>query len=174
LATNTLVRAKFESELAACVLMESDIATDPAQQRAMSEQAIKLLQSSAAIQGADMPALLYDLWGVTLIKLGKLDNDPAKFQEAIERLHTCLTKEPGRLAARYNLACVYALIGRPDLAMTHLAVCIDGDPSRRFREAARKDPDLASVRNLPEFISLVAQPDSKVAIPLAKPGISNR
>jgi len=58
--------------------------------------------------------------------------------------------------------------------MTHLAICIDGDPSNKFRNAARKDPDFESLRSLPEFISLVAPAKPKQAIPLIAPGISNR
>jgi tetratricopeptide (TPR) repeat protein len=174
LTTNISVRARFEGELANVIMMELEFTADPSQQRALSEQAIKLLESASNAQGDASPALWDDVWGVALIKLGKLDNDPARFQQAIDRLHRCLTRDPGRVPARYNLACGYALIGQPELAMTHLATCLDTEMGKKFHRSAREDPDLTSVRNLPEAAPLFAQPGKKVSIPVASPGISNR
>jgi Flp pilus assembly protein TadD len=46
----------------------------------------------------------------------------------------------------YNLGCYEALLGFPRDAQRHLRISFDMDPS--FREIARKDPDLASIRQL--------------------------
>lgn len=174
MVTNALLRSRFESELAACLLMESDITLNPVQQRAMNERAVQLLDSSVAVPAVEISAMLYELWGIALIQLHKLDNNPSRLQQAIERLHICLAKEPNRCSARYNLACVYALMGRTDLALSHLTVCIDSDPSSKFQQAANKDTDFSSLHGLPEFNALINQRAAKIPIPLAFPSLSNR
>jgi hypothetical protein len=50
---------------------------------------------------------------------------------------------------RYQLACVEALAGNRDRALEELAAAVAGD--ERCREWARKDDDLASIRDDPRF-----------------------
>jgi hypothetical protein len=49
----------------------------------------------------------------------------------------------------YQLACVEALAGNRDCALDELKLATDGSP--RFREYARTDEDLASIRDDPRF-----------------------
>ena len=51
----------------------------------------------------------------------------------------------------YNLACAEAQLGERDAALGHLARAAELDP--RFREYARTDDDLESIRDAPEFPS---------------------
>ncbi|MCX7868869.1 MAG: hypothetical protein N2322_02860 [Terrimicrobiaceae bacterium] len=52
-----------------------------------------------------------------------------------------LQKEP---TFHYNLGCYAAVLGRPEEALRHLERSFDMDS--KFREIARRDPDLRSVR----------------------------
>src|SRR5207249_7104504 len=56
---------------------------------------------------------------------------------------TALLKEP---IYYYNMGCYDALLGNPKSAQVHLLTSFKMDPS--FREIAKKDPDLESVRKL--------------------------
>lgn len=75
-----------------------------------------------------------------------------KFQEAFAQL-----QQAGRLAPQlpevdYNIACFFALTGNPDQALKAL-----GDAVRKGynnRQELNTDPDLDSLRHLPEFIKL--------------------
>jgi mannose-6-phosphate isomerase-like protein (cupin superfamily) len=55
----------------------------------------------------------------------------------------------------YNLACVEALAGRKEDAMTHLRAAFEASPSERLRETAAADTDLDPIRDEPGFKELV-------------------
>lgn len=78
-------------------------------------------------------------------------SDPARAREILEdglRLH------PASASLHYGLACVDALHGRREEALRRLRTAIDARPD--LREWARQDSDLDSLRDDPEFRSLVA------------------
>jgi hypothetical protein len=56
----------------------------------------------------------------------------------------------------YNLACLEAVTGQKDEALVHLQQAIDRSQTFDFREFARGDSDLDSVRDDPAFKELVA------------------
>ncbi|HET6164932.1 MAG TPA: hypothetical protein VFG37_14780, partial [Planctomycetota bacterium] len=74
-------------------------------------------------------------------------------RDAAEACLACVERSPTRL---YDLACVHALLGRPEQAATLLAEhlarrCVTG-PGRALELAyARRDPDLAAARTHPKF-----------------------
>lgn len=61
---------------------------------------------------------------------------------------------PGNGLALYNIACMEALLGRADDALTHLGEAIEAAP--RLRENARTDEDFASLRGENRFEELLA------------------
>jgi len=63
-----------------------------------------------------------------------------RYAEAVDRL-----QDVNLPAARYNLACVYARLGRLDEARAALAQAVALDP--QFAEFAARDPELAALRN---------------------------
>jgi len=69
--------------------------------------------------------------------------------EAKRILQEGLEAKPGNPAILYNLACVDALTGEHDAALDHLEAATAVD--ERFREYARTDEDLASIRDDPRF-----------------------
>jgi tetratricopeptide (TPR) repeat protein len=58
--------------------------------------------------------------------------------------------------AYYNLACALALQGKDDEALAYLEKAVAANPGR-YREYARTDPDLASLRGLDKFENLTRQ-----------------
>ena len=56
-------------------------------------------------------------------------------------------------AATYNLGCFYSRVGRDDEALHLLMHAFDLDPE--LKKTARTDPDLARVRNHPDFVALI-------------------
>lgn len=69
---------------------------------------------------------------------------------------------PEDAGVRYNVACLYALEGRRDEALACLAECVRlGFGNREWIE---RDPDLASLRDAPEYERLV-RGDAPTTIP---------
>ena len=65
-----------------------------------------------------------------------------------------LHKYPGNGLALYNIACMEALLGKPDDALDHLGKALDAGP--RLRENARTDDDFVSLRGNKRFEELIA------------------
>jgi tetratricopeptide (TPR) repeat protein len=68
---------------------------------------------------------------------------------AVEVLRTALDDHPGNPHVLYNLACMEALAGEREAALTHLVEAVERDP--RARERAQADPDFDSIRDDPGF-----------------------
>jgi quercetin dioxygenase-like cupin family protein len=64
-----------------------------------------------------------------------------------------LHEYPGNGLALYNIACMEALLDRPDDALTHLQEAIEAAP--RLRENAKTDDDFASLRGDERFEGLL-------------------
>jgi tetratricopeptide (TPR) repeat protein len=73
---------------------------------------------------------------------------------ALEIAKGVLHRYPGNPLALYNIACMEALLGEPDAALTHLAEALESSP--RLRETAQTDEDFASLRGDERFERLVA------------------
>ncbi len=84
-------------------------------------------------------------WG--LAKLGRFDEARRAIDEGLERY-------PDKPRLLYDLACVEALAGEKERALTSLGEAVRRDA--QFAEHARGDPDFASIRDDPEFESAIA------------------
>jgi Flp pilus assembly protein TadD len=84
--------------------------------------------------------------GVLLLHEGEYELASSYFQKAV-RL------DPENVDPYYNLACLYALSGNKEKGMVHLVKAADLDS--RVKEWARKDNDLASLKDLPEFNEII-------------------
>jgi len=84
--------------------------------------------------------------GGSLIRLGETEQGMAQVERAIE-----LAPLDGRI--RYNAACAFARAGQPDRAIEQLTQAVAQAPSY-IADWPRRDPDLASVRDRPEFIAI--------------------
>ncbi|HET8752293.1 MAG TPA: tetratricopeptide repeat protein [Gaiellaceae bacterium] len=72
-----------------------------------------------------------------------------RYEEAQRLFKAALEIAPGDQVVLYNLACAEALEGRSDAAIAHLAEAVSGN--KRLHKHARKDPELASIRDDPRF-----------------------
>jgi len=75
------------------------------------------------------------------------------FAQALVWYKKALGVDPDFGDAYYNMACVYALSGQPDLALRYLQIAaVNGYATA---EGIGEDPDLASLRDLPAYQALV-------------------
>ena len=56
----------------------------------------------------------------------------------------------------YNKACIESIAGNLDTALDHLAKALEQQPG--LRALARRDPDLAFIRDHPRFQDLLGDP----------------
>ncbi len=76
------------------------------------------------------------------------------YAAALEIAHGVLDEYPGNGLALYNIACMEALLARPDDALAHLKEAIAAAPG--LRENAKTDEDFASLRGDERFEGLLA------------------
>jgi quercetin dioxygenase-like cupin family protein len=81
-----------------------------------------------------------------------------EYDRAIELTRQRLVEHPDSPGLVYNLACLEALVGRPDEALEHLEQAIGMRDS--FREFARGDDDFAPLRDDPRFLALTGQTEA--------------
>ncbi len=79
-----------------------------------------------------------------------------EFDKAIAELSGTLDKHPDNVGVLYNLACAEARGGEPKSALEHLRRAVELQASTA--ESAAKDDDFASLRDDPEFKTLVELP----------------
>lgn len=85
--------------------------------------------------------------------LGQIYSTAGRISEALKADLRASLLEPENPKMHYNLACSFALSGNSSFALEHLRL------ARKLgffdRELLKKDPDLKSLRELPEFISFL-------------------
>ncbi len=86
---------------------------------------------------------------------GFMDRYNAKdYAGALESVQRALETHPGNALVLYNIACMSALLGDRETAMSALAESVaKWEP---YKELAREDDDFVSFRNDPKFVELVA------------------
>jgi quercetin dioxygenase-like cupin family protein len=75
--------------------------------------------------------------------------DAEEWEKGIALMHDGLAAQPGEPSLLFNLACFEARLGRLDEAAAHLQEAVDARPE--MREWAAEDPDLAPLRERPDF-----------------------
>lgn len=153
-------RAAIERELGAALLLLARSSPGAPNQRTLYKQAIEKFESATKLSTEAKTARVYGLWGVALLEIGKADNDRMLMRQAVERLQTALDMDAANAEIRYNLACAYALLDQPEAGMRHLKLCLEHDPDRTYYQAASKDPDLANLRNTPEYNQIFSDESS--------------
>ena len=110
-----------------------------------SKEAVEAIRKSIAM-GSDGPST-YQTLGQALMQ----DRQYAEAIEAYERVVRARGPSPWVL---YDLACAYALTGKKDAALDHLAKAVES--GYRDRDHIAADPDLASLREEPRYKEIVA------------------
>jgi hypothetical protein len=76
------------------------------------------------------------------------------YATALEATKRGLEAYPGNALLLYNVACMSALLGEHETALTALAESVSKwEP---YKELAREDDDFVSLRNNPKFVELIA------------------
>ncbi|MEI6084897.1 MAG: hypothetical protein WCS70_11415 [Verrucomicrobiota bacterium] len=159
--------AQTEAELAVCLTTLAKQTPDPTAQRALWEEANQRFTRGGTDLMVSSTARFMNLWGVTLIEMGKLTQDQNYYRQAIEKLTAALELEPGDLSTTYNLACQYSLTGQTDEALFQLSRCYgDTRQGAYFRTVSEQDPDLAPVRRTAGYAMLTkpAQDQSPASV----------
>ena len=76
------------------------------------------------------------------------------YEGALAVLRSGLETNPGNAFILYNVACMEALVGRPDQALEPLAEALAAWPA--YKELATSDEDFAALRDDPRFQALVS------------------
>lgn len=72
----------------------------------------------------------------------------------------------------YQLGCVAALSGKPKDAMAYLKLALKANPDPKMHGWLRTDPDLQSIRSLPEFQALLADDGSGLNLAMLRRSFS--
>ena len=75
-----------------------------------------------------------------------------EYDKAYEVLATAHEEDPENAGVLYNLACAESRLGRTDDAFEHLE---ESFTQKRFKDAAKTDPDFDPIRDDPRFTQLV-------------------
>lgn len=155
-------RVRFSSEIGSVYANWADVLVRAA--RVSSDRNVKQSLLREALEKFDRAAKVrpgaagtYAMWGSALTDLGKVTHLRNDFRDAIEKLNTSLGLRPDEPGTLYNLACVYALLGDPVLAVQNLKKCFDADRAQVYRQSAAQDADLASLRGNADFDELVGR-----------------
>ena len=116
---------------------------DPAQKRhAVAKEAGTTVLAIGGVPGKhEISAWEYWFPALPLIRAGDYDAARRMLEEALQ--------EKEGPVMHYQLACLEALAGNRERALTELAVAIEG--GERFRTYAASDEDFASIRDDPRF-----------------------
>jgi serine/threonine protein kinase/Flp pilus assembly protein TadD len=109
------------------------------------EAAIQMFPRYLSLHPDDARAHIF--FAITLVRKGRLDEAKAKAARAIEL-------SPNDPLMFYNAACFYSNIGETRLALQSLKNSIGAGYG--FYEWIKRDPDLDSIRNEPEYVELMA------------------
>ena len=116
---------------------------------ALERSAVALGEDAAVLAIGGKPGEAYEIsawetmfFAAPLIEQGRYDEAIALHQEA-------LFDRPEQAAILYNLACVEALAGKRDEALTHLKRSVELES--KYLESAAKDADFVSIRDDPDF-----------------------
>jgi len=145
-ATFTVDGEDIDATFGTCVFLD-----DPKERR--GARAVEDGTTVLAVGGERGAAFKVSPWefafaGTPAIQSGNYDEAKALLREGLQ-LH------PENRGLLYDLACVEALAGEHEVALEHLQEALTNE---RFREWAKRDSDLDSLRDDPRFTELVSPP----------------
>lgn len=156
----------------ASALVQAARATpDPDRKQSLMREALDKFERAARV--FPNAASTYAMWGSALIELGKMSRLRADFRDAIDKLNTSLALRPDDPGTLYNLACAYALMDHPVMAVQNLRKCFELDRNKVYRNAAAQDPDLAGLRGDRDFEELIS-PSGVHGTPRYNPPLRDR
>ncbi len=123
----------------------------------------KRIEIKGRVPPKEVPWAMNEL-GVTLMREGHYAEAERWAREAIEKASSILGPDaPATAESVYSLACIEALSGRPDAALSDLTHAVEhGLPTNGLLGIAT-DPDLKSLRTDPRFKAIVADAKQRAA-----------
>jgi quercetin dioxygenase-like cupin family protein len=118
---------------------------------AFAEQAETTILVVGATPGTPYDAVGWELWAPLRPRYEAGEHEAVR-----DELRPLVEENPQYPLLAYNLACLEAVTGQTDQALVHLRQAIERSQTFDFREFARGDSDLDSVRGEPAFKELVA------------------
>jgi hypothetical protein len=143
-ATFTVDGVELDAPAGTCVFLE-----DPRERRAAG--ALEDGTTVLVIGGVRGEAFTVSPW--EFVFAGAPAYEATHYAEAKALIAEGLELHPCNASLLYNLACMEALLGEKDAALEHLEAAVQNP---RFREFARMDGDLDSLRDDPRFTTAVA------------------
>lgn len=138
-ATFTVDGEEIDAPVGTCVFLD-----DPKERRAA--RAVEDGTTVLAVGGERGAPFKVSPWEFAFA--GAPTWEAKRYREAKELLREGLELHPGNTSLLYNLACAETLLGEEDDALEHLAEAVKNP---RFREFAKTDSDLDSLRDDPRF-----------------------
>jgi TolB-like protein/Flp pilus assembly protein TadD len=111
--------------------------------RVAIERAIEFVRIHPGREGAHARSIL----ATNLVQMGRSADD------AIQQARMAVESEPDDGRLHYNLACIYARLGRADEAIAELRAGV-ATLKTFLGDWPQRDPDMANVRDHPEFVKL--------------------
>jgi tetratricopeptide (TPR) repeat protein len=143
-ASFTVDGVELDAPVGTCVFLD-----DPSERRGAS--AVEDGTTVLAIGGVRGEAFTVSPW--EFVFAGAPAYEAKRYAEAKALIVEGLELHPGNTSLLYNLACMEALAGEKDAALEHLEAAVRNP---RFREFARTDSDLDSLRDDPRFGTAIA------------------
>lgn len=100
-------------------------------------------------------SVAYNKLSEWMIAQGRFDEARPYEMQALEPMVRAAALAPDDAGIQYNLACAYARVGATDESLAALSRAIDLGYGKA--NWAAEDPDLRSLRGLPEFRALLAR-----------------
>ncbi len=144
--TNPQQRALLQAALGRTLVHHAERVQSESDRRRMYLEAIDALVLARRDEAVRFHSQFVDMLGLGYLRLGMLENDPQLLERGVTVYRELLEREPNNVTARYNLACVYAQLGRPEEAVEQLRVLVVTGNRKDLLENSAQDPDLAPMR----------------------------
>ncbi len=142
--------------LATAILAENQ--EDPIERTHWYRQTIKSYKEAQEI-GELLDLFHRSALAEALFRLGDLVDDPDLTRQSVKCSKQILEENANDVAAHYNLACAYSVLGEHRLAIGHLETCATF--SRAFLKRAAADPAMRQLRASSEyalFLEMIKKP----------------
>ena len=139
----------------------ADLLTDEGKYSEAEALLRQTLEAKRKIMGPEHPStfVALDQLGKVLQKERRYPDAEKAYREALDgRTRVLGAGHPDTAATAYGLACVLALQGKRDEALTNLQFAADHALSNEFRKGLPNDPDLRVLHGDPRFTALAVNP----------------
>lgn len=143
--------ARTDARLGWCLAQLASVSVEIAGAQPLYQQAISRFEAAHQTNANALAPKEHQAWGFALFQLAKLTRNRQLMHQAVERLQVVAEKDPKDAETHYDLACCYAWLNQPAIALRQLGLCVANDVEEKYCAIAATDPDLKSLRERAEF-----------------------